>query len=104
MKIEMRYKDVLYEIISETSIDNTWQFIGISLSDLVIYGYDEIEGNENTYKLNKSSFVYDGDVNIEIDNHYFPVPIYMPTSDDFEIPHCNSSEFDMSKMKIYIKD
>lgn len=128
MKIKIKYKDILYETIGETSMDNTWQFIGVSLSDLLIFNYDnpycgEISKinkdglkrhknledaqekwiNENSFKLSKTSFVYDGDVNIEINKQYFPFPIYMPTSDDFEIPHCSSSEFDISKMKIYIK-
>ena len=60
--------------------------------------------NENSCKINKSSFVYDGEVNIEINSPWLPFPIYMPTSEDFDIPDCASfEEFDISKMKVYIK-
>jgi len=132
MKVEMRYKDILYETFGETSIDNTWQLVGVSLSDIVIFDYDNpyrkeilkinkddlkhrkekikhLEDvleewiNENSFKLSKSSFIYDGDVNLEINRRYFPLPIYMSTSEDFGIPNCCSSEFDISKMKVYIK-
>ena len=133
MRVEMKYKDILFEVIGETSINNYWKLVGVSLSDLLIFDYDnpyrrEISKinkddlkrhkekykyledahekwiNENSCKINKSSFVYDGEVNIEINRPWLPFPIYMPTSEDFDIPDCASfEEFDISKMKVYIK-
>ena len=28
MKVEMKYKDILFEVFGETSINNTWQIVG----------------------------------------------------------------------------
>ena len=92
MRVEMKYKDILFEVIGETSINNYWKLVGVSLSDLLIFDYDNpyrrkfaendkddlmhhnekykyLEDahekwiNENSFKLSKFSFIYDGDIN-----------------------------------------
>ena len=49
MRVEMKYKDILFEVIGETSINNYWKLVGVSLSDLLIFDYDNPED-----KLNKN--------------------------------------------------
>ena len=64
MRVEMKYKDILFEVIGETSINNYWKLVGVSLSDLLIFDYDNpyrrkiSKINKDDLKRHKEKYKY----------------------------------------------